>query len=165
MSESAYAFLRQKDLPAHLTHACRRQDVEACLESLGLAAPFHKLGIYRGPSLDVPHAFRRPGVIPPVLRVARAAVRYHPNPSWMDDHRRHTRRLEVYAVPTAILREVRAALREDGLPMLVRWLERQRRLPETALVRNLALHLEYHVKDRRLETRKGETRAGSLRSP
>ena len=104
-------------------------------------------------------------MIPRLIEVAEASLNVHYTPSEGDDYRRATLNLRVFVVPIQIVGVVREALRREGLPTLIRWVEDIRRLPETAFTRNRALHLEYDTESRELSTRHGETKLGSRHSP
>jgi hypothetical protein len=152
----------RRGLPPHLCYVCKRKDVDACLDRLGLEPPFHDLRF--GPVWGIPHNLRSPKEVPPSFEVACASVTYDIDPSEYTGYRRTTRELKIGQAPREIVQVVREVFLPDGLPGLLRWLEDMRKLPETA-TENRALHLQYHVDDGRLTTQEGVARAGSMRSP
>ncbi len=161
--EHEYKFYKSKEFPSHLCCICKRKDVDGCLELLGLEPPFHDLWLGWLGSWNVPHELRSPKRLPKSFEIAEATMSYNLGLHEFNDYRRTTRSLKIGLSHCQIVQSVREPFLRKGLPKLIRWLDQFTRLPDTALTENLALHVVYDVKEGRLQTWRGKTRAGTMR--
>ncbi|MHC4549993.1 MAG: hypothetical protein ACYTEZ_14570 [Planctomycetota bacterium] len=146
-------FKSRRRLPEHVSYACKRKDVDACLETLEIAPPFHELhfGLPPGPPALSPRT------LPRELPVAEASSSPAAVLRELYD-RRVTRSLTIETVPSSLAHQVRKHLRSDGLPKLMRWLQGRGREGETARARKASLRLTYCVEEDRLRTEQVDER-------
>ena len=138
-AQEPYEYTKLDTLPKHLCYACKKGDIDGLIEHLDIDLPFHGIWMVK----------RAPDNAEEV-KIASASSRFHPRPNKWNDYRRLQREITIYSVPKDIASAVRAKMREDGLKLLVSWLQKCESLPELWQERDCRVILFYNVKDNTL---------------
>ena len=126
---------------------------------MGIDPPFDSLTLgwshSIGGSTAVPLEMRSPKTIPASFDLARAYC----------GARADLVMLQIGLAPVSVLEPARELLLDTGLPTLIRWLDRLRRLPATAITHQRGLGARYDVEAAVLSLDEVAARATSMESP